>query len=388
MRMIAWSRYVLCAAVTVATLAVASAQVAGAGPRHSCAVVATPDADKVDDLVAVSADAANDVWAVGVSSGNRGPFPLVERWDSSKFSVVYPTCGTACPFFGSAYGVAAVSPSNVWIAGATCCSATGTMVLHWDGTKLTMIPSPNVPSSSSDYLLSITANGSAIWAVGFYTVGSGPEQTLTESFDGAHWNIVPSPNVGTGNNLLVGVTALSPTNVWALGSYKDRAGDQRSMVLNWNGSTWKAKTFPLLLPRGESVLVSGISSSSASNVWVADINASRNPAALLQHFDGTDWERLVPLPRGGSSALFNGIGTSAPNLSWVVGTDSSTNKPLVEENDTGHGWSVVPQTNPPSAPLSGLQSVAPVPGTTTAWAVGFSADPSISQQFALAEICT
>lgn len=381
-----WSRYLLTAALAAAVLGIGSAQ-AGAGPHHSCTVVPTPDTDKVNDLAAVSADAANDVWAVGVSSGDRGPFPLVERWGGSKWSVVYPTCGSVCPFLGTAYGVAAVSPGNVWIAGVTCCSATATMVLHWDGRRLKMIPSPNVPSSSSDYLLSVTANGSALWAVGFYTVGSGPERTLTESFDGTHWNIVPSPNVGTGNNLLVGVTAVSPTNVWALGGYQDRAGDERSMVLNWNGSAWKAKTFPLLLPRGESVLVSGISSSSASNVWVADVNTARNPAALLQHFDGTDWDKLVPLPRGGSSAQFNGIGTAAPNLSWVVGTDTSTNKPLVEENDTGHGWFVVPQANPPSTPLSGLSAVAPVPGTTTSWAVGFSAEPSISQQFTLAELC-
>jgi hypothetical protein len=334
----------------------------------------------------VSADSASDVWAVGVSSGNRGPFPLVEQWRGSKWSVVYPNCGSACPFLGTAYGVAAVSASNVWIAGATCCSATSTMVLHWDGKKLKMIPSPSVPNSS-DYLLAISANGSAIWAVGFYAVGTGPEQTLTESFDGTHWNIVPSPNVGTGNNLLVGVTAVSPTDVWALGGYKDRAGDERPMALNWNGTAWKVKTFPSLLPRGESVLVSGISGSSASNVWVADINASRNPSALLQHFDGTDWDKLVPSPRGGTSAQYNGIGTAAPNLSWAVGEDLSTNKPLVEENDTGHGWFVVPQTNPPATPLSGLQAVGPVPGTTTAWAVGFSANPSTGQQFTLAELC-
>lgn len=383
----ALSRYLLSAALAAGVLAIASAQVAGAGPRHSCTVAVTPDTDKVDDLAAVSADAANDVWAVGVSSGSLGPFPLVERWGGSKWSVVYPTCGSACPFVGSAYGVAAVSPGNVWIAGATCCSATATMILHWDGKNLKMIPSPNVPSSSSDYLLSVTANGSAIWAVGFYTVGSGPERTLTESFDGTHWNIVPSPNVGAGNNLLVGVTAPSATNVWALGAYKDIAGDERSMALNWNGSAWKVKTFPSLLPSGESVLVSGISSSSASNVWVADQDAARDPAALLQHFDGTDWAKLIPLPRGGSTASFNGIGTAAPNLSWVVGTDTSANKPVVEENDTGHGWFLVPQTNPPSSPLSGLQSVAPVPGTTTAWAVGFSADPSTGQQFTLAEVC-
>ena len=40
-----------------------------------------------------------------------------------------------------------------------------------------------------------------------------------EHWNGTSWAIVPSPNMGTGNNHLNGVAAVSASDVWAVGYY-------------------------------------------------------------------------------------------------------------------------------------------------------------------------
>ena len=55
-----------------------------------------------------------------------------------------------------------------------------------------------------------------VWAVGYYLIGS-LEQTLVEHWDGTSWTIVSSPNVGTGNNQLNAVAAVSASDVVGCG---------------------------------------------------------------------------------------------------------------------------------------------------------------------------
>jgi hypothetical protein len=62
-----------------------------------------------------------------------------------------------------------------------------------------------------------------VWAVGsFVKATKGPTLTLIEHYDGSEWSVVPSPNVGPHSmfqsNRLFGITAVSPTDIWAFGS--------------------------------------------------------------------------------------------------------------------------------------------------------------------------
>jgi hypothetical protein len=385
LRMTAWPTTLLGVALAAATLAIGSAQPAGANSSHSCTTFYVPNADKINDLQAVSVLADNDVWAAGAAQGNRGPFPVLTHWNGSSWNLVYPdTCGSNC-VYGYGTGVAAVSTSNVWIAGIECCIGNVAQMLHWDGTHTTLFPLPNLVGSTSSGFNSAATGGGAVWAVGYYVLGNGPAHTLVERFNGSSWQVVLSPNVGASNNFLTGVTVLSPTDVLASGAYIDSAGDERSMVLAWNGTGWKLTQFPNLLPTGESVYPNGVAASSDSNVWVADINATHAPAPLLQHFDGTSWKKVVPRPSGSNGALV-GIATSSPTFTWAVGTDATTGQASVLLYDGGRHWNVVPQANPPSTPVN-LLGVAAVPGTAGAWAVGLSRESSLFQG-AIAERCT
>src|SRR5450759_2171714 len=91
---------------------------------------------------------------------------------------------------------------------------TKTLIIHYDGTGWTVVPSPNMGPHSqyqNNQLRGITAvSPNDIWAFGscFAADGSGQQSTLTG------WTVVPSPNMGPHsqyqNNQLRGITAVSP----------------------------------------------------------------------------------------------------------------------------------------------------------------------------------
>jgi hypothetical protein len=380
--MFASFKHLAFAVLAAATFSVASSQVVAAPQTHACTVYTTPSVPMaMNDLNGVSADGPSDAWTIGYHQNPSVQGPIVERWNGAKWSVISVPAAVK----GMLSGVAAVSPTNVWMVGNTgytCSTGRCTLILHWDGSKLRVVRSPPVPGSDST-LTAVAANGSAVWAVGsYFDTARNIYRTLTESFDGASWHVVPSPNVNAINDGLVGVTVVSSTVVWAVGRYTDAANDLRSMALNWNGSVWRLTRFENLLPKGAGVLANAISSASASDVWIADINQSGLPStALLQHYDGAHWRAVVPSPSGVRGAF---IGIATPTISAVfgVGYDSQTSNELVEEN-TGGGWAVLHQNNPPSGGNQ-LLAAGAIPGTTSAWAVGYAG--SLSKT--LAELCT
>src|SRR6202011_4029998 len=104
--------------------------------------------------------------------------------------------------------------------------------------------------------------------------------------------------------------------------------------------------------------------------WIANVNQSGVPStALLQHYNGAHWRAVVPSPSGVRGA-FSGIASPTTSAVFAVGDDSQTLNELVEEN-TGRGWAVLRQTNPPSGGTQ-LYAAGAIPGTSSAWAVGYS----------------
>src|SRR6266567_3297398 len=82
----------------------------------------------------------------------------------------------------------------------------------------TVVSSPN-PGSVNDLNGVAAVSASDVWAVGEFINASNVNQTLIEHWNGHKWSVVPSPNVGTHNNELFGVTAVSATDVWAVGFF-------------------------------------------------------------------------------------------------------------------------------------------------------------------------
>jgi len=114
-----------------------------------------------------------------------------------------------------------------------------------------VVPSPNMGSAGSTLTGVSALSPSDAWAVGSWSSGS-ISITLAEHWNGSGWSIVSTQNVGTGTNGLGAVGARSTSDVWAVGFYDDGT-TFRTLAEHWDGASWKVVTTPNV-GSGENVL--------------------------------------------------------------------------------------------------------------------------------------
>jgi len=113
--------------------------------------------------------------------------------------------------------VLAVAPAPVVLASAPAALAAPRSAAVRACTTWVHTPSPNAGTGDNN-LHGITAvSARDAWAVGEAFVGVNTE-TLVEHWNGKSWKVASSPNEDTGDELKA-VYAVSATNVWAAGSY-------------------------------------------------------------------------------------------------------------------------------------------------------------------------
>src|SRR5688500_9170418 len=185
-------------------------------------VVPTPrvNISHSNQLKKVIALSPNNVWAVG---GHEAPYSL--NWNGAAWSVIHFPAVTdgESPFIED---LAAISPNDIWAVGHhwNFTGRVATVIMHWDGSAWTRVPSPNreiVPGSPrSSFLHSVEAiSANSVWAVGEYLVG-GNSFPLIEHWNGTNWTIVPSPShPTTGDGRLYGISANSGNDIWAVGEH-------------------------------------------------------------------------------------------------------------------------------------------------------------------------
>src|SRR5439155_26088550 len=149
---------------------------------------------------------------------------------------------------------------------------------------------------------------------------------VTPSTAGAHaakaqapscqsWTSTLPPSPGAVDNEFFGVTALSPCDVWAVGSYRAVAtGPLLSLAEHWNGTAWKVMPTPN--PGASLNRLNAVSAVSASNVWAV---GHADDSTLILHWTGAAWVR-VPSPSPGTrpSDGLNGVDAVSANSAWAV----------------------------------------------------------------------
>jgi hypothetical protein len=214
--------------------------------------VASPNGAGNNYLVSMSAVSANDIWAVG-NSTNAGGFDraLAEHWNGNTWTVVAtPDPGA---YHDDLSGVKAISTNDVWAVGAYTVDAAGTMAnsyaSHWNGTSWNWFLLPPYPSNQFSFLSAVTASSSNdVWAVGtYYSAGFLP---WADHWNGATWTPIllsnyPSPS----DNELFAVSAFSSTDVWAVGEWSGNGGGAtplQSLAYHFDGTTWNLVATPNL----------------------------------------------------------------------------------------------------------------------------------------------
>jgi|SRR5579863_9804512 len=325
-------------------------------------IVPSPNSEAT--LSAVAAISTNNVWAVGYGG-------LIEHWNGVSWNIV-PSSNNV-PSDNVLTGVAAISANNIWAVGYYFVASSDipqTLIEHWNGVKWSVIPNPNV-GSFENYLNGVTAvSANNIWAVGEYDSSSTlGYQTLIEHWNGTRWGVVSSPNIGSGYNQLNAVAAVSANNIWAVGE-----AASATLIEHWNGTRWGVVSSPNIGPN--SGILNAVAVLSANNVRAvgSQSSSSGSTQTLIEHWDGTTWSAIKSANVSENNSLYGVVAISVNNV-WAVGDYYSANWQTLIEHWNGVNWNVIPSPNVASS-NNIISGAAKVPGTSTIWAVGYSIDSS------------
>jgi hypothetical protein len=284
--------------------------------------VATPNAGTgVNQLYGVGGISPADVWQVGSFQFGVEQRTLTQHWNGFAWELVRSP--NTNKNLNELRGIAALSPTDAWAVGLAHSSDAAnqtTLVLNWDGTEWRVVPSPSPGTAGQNELFAVSAvSPTDIWAVGDRRNLNGFIQTLTLHYDGASWKLVPSANVPNTNNGLYGVTALAQDDVWAVGYFGQFAFSP--LVLHWNGQFWSVVASPD--PQQSSNIFYAVAGTSASDVWA--VGTAKNlftnmVGPITEHWDGAGWSLINPA-QGALSALY-GAASSYPADAWQVGDSS------------------------------------------------------------------
>ena len=333
-----------------------------------------------NELQGITAVSPQNVWAVGWAGDPNGPpyvkHTLIQRFNGTAWRIV-PSPNVPNHTLNELHSVSAASANDVWAVGGSHDGTlpSRTLTQHWDGTKWTIVPSPNFANQLNELRGVAAISADDVWAVG-YTSGTeteGPIDTLVLHWDGVSWTRVPSPNITGAANQLLGIAAISPNDIWAVG-YAGGA----PLSMHWNGSAWS------LVPvqgdaGGSGDWLTAVSGAASNDVWAVGIGRgffSNRAFATIRHWDGVYWTQKVcraasssnPPPDyegGGPDAYFTGISAAAANDVRAVGVSGSG--PMILHWD-GSAWTTVthPRAFPNSAALRGVATLS----DGSAWSAG------------------
>jgi hypothetical protein len=300
---------------------------------------------------------------VAASASPAGATPQAMRWK------LMPTAG-----YGTFTAVSGLAKTDLWVVGYLYDQPTGRdlpVARHWDGARFTDV---NVPAGSPGYnhlegVAMLAAND--VWAVGYSTPRyySYIFNPLIEHYDGTSWKVVPSPFQGLGE--LKAITAISATDVWAVGLRW--TNPEGTLILHYDGTKWST------LSDGhadDSATLWGVAAVSASSVYMGGsafeggktvpFTERWNGSAFVEEatLSDSEYNAFNAMAADPSGVVF-GVGWKSPDIGYFAFT----------ERYDGSVWKIepTPDFGPPNSNLYGVVMTSP----TRAWAVGYQSGHGI-----------
>ena len=329
-------------------------------------------------LFAVAATSTANAWAVGRQASGAVEHTLIEHWNGRSWR---PVRSVNPPGSDELLGVTAVSARSAWAVGFTFLAGRNrTLIEHWNGRSWTRVRSPNPcgRAAPGDSLAAVTALSTAdAWAVGTGTSCAGGQRTLILRWNGRSWRQIASPSPGTADgNSLTSVAASSARNAWAVGQFSDGTV-QHTLTVRWNGKSWRHVSSPDAPGAGPFSQLDGVAVTSATNAWAVGSALRTNPTRgviVLLHWNGRSWRTARGASLGNVQAPeLVAVTAVSARTAWAVGdlTNLSphADKTLIERWD-GRRWRRVPSPTPGGGAHDlGLFGVAALSGRS-AWAIG------------------
>jgi hypothetical protein len=248
--------------------------------------------------------------------------------------------------------VALLSARESWAVGDTLAPRSRvnrTLIERFDGSRWSVIPSPN-QSGSNNGLNGVSMAAGKGWAVG-YAAGTGGHQPLAVRWDGARWSLA-SPAALTGNAYLTGVDSLADGSAWAVGVQTAADGTWRTLVEHASGGAWTRAGSPNDGTTGTDNTLTAVGGTSATGLWAVGYRQSpQGLRPLVLRYDTAasppSWVSVsgaggVPSP-GAVETVLTGVDVRTAGDVWAVGyyDQGSVKRPLALHWN-GSSWSNSP----------------------------------------------
>jgi hypothetical protein len=334
----------------------------GTSSAAGCRLQVDPEASGQRGNLFTAADGSgpHDVWAVGTHFEVSRSGPLVTHWDGSSWST---SMQGGQRFHGlQLTDVRSLSVDDVWAVGF---SYGGANSIHWDGTGWTEHHGDE--SHWGGTFLGLDAiSPTDLWAVGKEPMRGGYDTPIIEHWAGSSWTSVPAPVPSGWAAGLHDVSAAGPDSIWAVGWSVDASKVFRPLVERWNGTAWSI----VRIPRPNSdALLSGVAAKGPDDVWAVGWSWTGDETSpLTLHWDGRSWSRVTSLETIRPTGEFSSVEVSGDRVA-IVGQapdDHGIQQPVALSR-AGTSWT--DQATPSGQWNAGFQGVMLI-GTTGMLAVG------------------
>jgi hypothetical protein len=216
--------------------------------------------------------------------------------------------------------------------------------------------------------------------MGFYLNGSSKWLTLAESWNGTGWALVtsPSPRDVDGSEL-AGVACARATSCVAVGDTFTKTGNTHTLAESWNGANWTIVASPNNSAGSENTLMSTFCTSASDCTAVGDYFAlSGTSIPLIENWNGVSWTLVA-----GQTASGDLDSVSCPNASRCAAVGEGPNGTFTEIR-RGTTWRVVASPNPKGG-LGGILAGASCATSSSCDAVGYDTGEASDTTYNLAE---
>ena len=203
-----------------------------------------------------------------------------------------------------------------------------------------MTTTPLLAGGQYNFLNAVTCeNSSDCWATGD---SANYHRTLAEHWNGTKWSIVPTPNTASFGNILNGVACTSTSNCWATGQ-----GASKTLAERWDGNSWSIVPTPDTPSKGAGFAGgsselggSSVQCVSASDCWaVGFVDREQSTLVLIDHWNGTSWS-VVPSanPTSSQTSELDSVACAPSGECQAVGysLNGGVSHTLAEASPTSH----------------------------------------------------
>ena len=262
---------------------------------------------------------------------------------------------------GSAGGTTAGAyedPGAVSCVSVSFCAAVGyyvipnvsteTFIQMWNGTKWSVVSSPNV-SAQNNRLFSVScASTSFCMAVGFYTGNAQASQTLVEQWNGSTWSVVTSPDTSsTDDDILYSVSCPTPSFCAAAGNWDTGTSVTQTLIENWSAGQWQIRATPNVGSQQYNWLRGVSCSAAASCMATGMVNTTAGLQTLVLNWNGTSWSLISSPNNGSTGSLLVGVSCVTSSFCVAVGDyeQTSGNEQTLIETWNGTAWGIASSPN-------------------------------------------